>query len=671
MKQTNKNRLLTFLAITGVTLGGPFLANGQDGFGLIQPAKRDTATRDAGQMPPIIASKDVETERPEAFRLPPIVTKPASTQTVPPIKQATASESALPPAGNAPLPFAASKIYQAAYVGDANSKSQPSGPQDEQPAVQTAQAIHPAAQLDQMLPPVVTTPEPVESELPPIALPKLDEPTLKNPIDASLNPIEIERTPSPLAPTPMVAVNSEPPFGKQMPQRDEATELGETRQGYSTAGIPIYSASMPTLSQDPPPIVDNVQASANVPPIVMQDTPVVIQPPTEEVVAPQPIPLGSPPPMIAGTPPVQTAPMQTTPVDPSMPPSMMPQDLPMSQAPIGDQSLIAPPMNSSPVMSDCSSCNGGVAGCQSCGSGGCFDNATVTGLFNSCGSCANARRYFIADALYYDRDDGVISNSNFGSLNNFDWNAGWRFTLGRRFDSTQGREISYMGTLPVDQNRFSTSPTGIITSRFIPADGFGAAQTSGFFNATQQLEAKQTSFHSLEVNRVRWGWDVLKTYLGVRYMMVDDSYTMYSQSITNDQGFFQLETMNHLFGPHIGAELFYDVGYRMSFSLVSKFGVYANLNETDTVMFNNGTQFINNEDREGTISTSYELGLNSHFRLNRQARLRLGYNFLYLGDVASVSDNFPTFLTPSTVGNASDNDEMFFHGVSFGFEIYR
>ena len=661
MKQTKKNRLLTFLAITGLTLGGPLVTQAQDGFGVIRPAKpaKSVETQQDNKFPPIVASANMESQRPKGFQLPPIIGAAPVVQSkqAPKPRLNTASS-------NAPLPFAASQIRQASAVAPTNPQPsvQNTGFQDDE-SQKLAPGIE-ANRIDLMLQPLAAPMhQQTPSEFPPIATADSLQPVLSNPVDSSLEPMNLDLQPS--KPEPHANADSLMPLPANLPQPDTATGTALVRgAGYSTAGIPIYSAALPSNVDGPPPIVAQA-ASANVPPIVSdQESGVIAEAtPTDQVVPPQPIPLMSPPPINSSITPPMGSSLAT-----GVPTTM---GTPTQPHAIGEP-LIAPPATSSPVVSSAMNpTESYVSGCDSCGDGACYDPNAISGLFNSCGSCSFARRYFIADALYYDRDDGVINNSNFGSLNNFDWNAGWRFTLGRRMDSTRGREISYMGTLPVDQNRFSTSPTGIITSRFIPADGFGSAQTSGFFNATQQLEAKQTSFHSLEFNRVRWGWDVLKTYFGFRYLYVDDSYTMYSQSITNDQGFFQLETMNHLFGPHIGAELFYDVGYRMSFSLVSKFGVYANINETDTVMFNNGTQFLNNEDREGTISTSYELGLNTHFRLNRNARLRLGYNLLYLGDVASVSDNFPRFLTPSTVGNATDDDEMFFHGVNVGFEFYR
>ena len=340
-----------------------------------------------------------------------------------------------------------------------------------------------------------------------------------------------------------------------------------------------------------------------------------------------------------------------------------------------------------PIVGGCSTCGGvgagcgcpgsGVSTCSSCGDGGCCNPGEVSGMFNSCGSNSMARRYFIADVLYLDRDDGDIQNSNFGSLSNFDPGAGWRMTFGRRQDSTRGREITYMGTTSIEQSRTNVQPTGILQSRFVPFDGFSAAgNVRPFFNATFQQESKETFFHSLELNRVKWGWDVMKSFVGLRYMLVDDRYNMVSQSpaaFVGDavNGSFEMHAMNHLIGPQIGAELFYDVGYRWSLSGFSKAGIFANINEIDTQVVVDGSTLVNSEDSNATIAGMYEAGIIGKYRLTRQAQLRLGYNILWLGDVASVADNFNNVLSPSIGSGLGDEDDMFFHGLSFGIELYR
>jgi hypothetical protein len=66
------------------------------------------------------------------------------------------------------------------------------------------------------------------------------------------------------------------------------------------------------------------------------------------------------------------------------------------------------------------------------------------------------------------------------------------------------------------------------------------------------------------------------------------------------------------------------------------------------------------------------------YRLTQRAQFRAGYNILWLGEMGTVSDNLANrtnqlgiSLTPSIGAGTSDSDDMFFHGFSFGFELYR
>ena len=140
-------------------------------------------------------------------------------------------------------------------------------------------------------------------------------------------------------------------------------------------------------------------------------------------------------------------------------------------------------------------------------------------------------------------------------------------------------------------------------------------------------------------------------------------------------GTFEQSATNNLIGPHIGGELYYDVGYRWSLSGFSKAGIYANFNRFDTDLVNDGVELINAEDTNFTISTSYEIGLNAKYRLTRQAQFRVGYNLFFIGNLGTVSDNLVNVggigLSPDLGSETTDSDDVFFHGLSFGLEVYR
>ena len=317
----------------------------------------------------------------------------------------------------------------------------------------------------------------------------------------------------------------------------------------------------------------------------------------------------------------------------------------------------------------CADCGG--TGCANCGSPGSFDPDFVTDQYGICGSVSSARRYLVAEALYFNRTDGDIVNSNFGGLGSFNADLGWRLTIGQRRDATQGTEFSYMGSVPLSDEVTRTDALGRMRTIFGASTFFASAEASPFFNSVFQNERKETQLHSVEFNKVSWGWDVVKSFYGFRYIYVDDQYSLISQNIAGETGTFSMGAKNNLIGPHVGRELFYDVGYRMSFSGFGKAGIYANISEFKGQASKLGTTFIDGKDDNVTIAGSLELGLLAHYQLNSRSRLRAGYNALWLGNVSSVSDNLPGTLSPFFGTSAGDSDDMFFHGLLFGLEFYR
>ncbi len=350
----------------------------------------------------------------------------------------------------------------------------------------------------------------------------------------------------------------------------------------------------------------------------------------------------------------------------------------------------AAPVNSIPmdsVVAGCGSCGGNgcdscqAGGCDSCGPGGCYNANKINCDYGTYGSVSAARRYAHLEFLYLTRADGDINNSNFNPVGGFDWGPGLRLTFGQRSDMTQGREFSYFGTLGIDATQTTNDSRNRLNALFVPGGGIVPDDLSAFFGASQQIQFKETSLHSLEYNKVRWGWDVLKSFIGWRYVYLDDQYQLSSTAPNRDpfgnvipgtvSGRYRMDTINHMLGAHIGAELFYDIGYRLSVSGLSKYGVYANINKVDHYLENGGFELLDVEANNATISSTYEINLMAHYQLRQTARLRFGYNAMFLGQVATVSDNVTPLLSPFTGFDTSDEDDAFIHGFSFGLEIYR
>ncbi len=356
--------------------------------------------------------------------------------------------------------------------------------------------------------------------------------------------------------------------------------------------------------------------------------------------------------------------------------SLVPMDLGPAQGdfgqPVFSDGGFAQPYFQQPVV-DGSCVDPGCVGGYGYGQGqgpGHFDQSSIASRFAASGSVAGASRYFSAEYLYWNRSDaGGFGATNAGALGDLDADSGGRFTLGRRFDYTAGDEFTYFGTLPMESRRETVLNSPNLNALFTPGGFFGFNELGSFFNAFRQVEFRSSEIHSFEYNRVRWNWDVFKTFIGMRVINVNDDYSLFSDNGAT-QGTLRFNTNNFLIGPHIGGEYFYDVGYRASWSAFGKLGAYVNLNELDTDLVNNNQSFINRDSSSVDISCSLELGVLAHYQLSSRARFRAGYTLLWLNNLAGATDNFPNTIGPGT-GDIRTEEEMFFHGISFGIELYR
>ena len=317
------------------------------------------------------------------------------------------------------------------------------------------------------------------------------------------------------------------------------------------------------------------------------------------------------------------------------------------------------------------------SGCASCGNNGCYNLNEVQSQFGCCGSVVSAGYYVFLDGLVWTRGDGEVQFSNFFGLNNFSYEGGVRFTFGYRQNATQGREFTYFGTGDLDDSQIQTSATNSLAPLFTLSTTFGLGAADGFSTASRHEHTKSSSIHSLGYSRVKWNWDVVKTMIGLRYIYFDDSTEFLSTNgLTGRNAFLALDSVNNLFGVDAGFELFYDVGFRSSFSFAAKGGLFLNVTNFDTNLFNFGSQLLSQDIDESSIASSIELNVLSHFQLRPQARFRLGYDLMLLWGLYTIENNAPRpafpLLAPTTGTDLNtNNDAVLFHGLSFGFEVYR
>lgn len=260
----------------------------------------------------------------------------------------------------------------------------------------------------------------------------------------------------------------------------------------------------------------------------------------------------------------------------------------------------------------------------------------------------------------------VRVNDAFG-VDPFDYDLGIRIT-GQRIFGAEGLSLSYAGVQEWNEVARATSAGGGLNFAPIAGSGLGASALAPFKGATFQQQYHNGNYHTLELNKVTWGWDVLNVFLGIRYTHYEEELDFFSSRADGQQGLLAIDLENHIFGPQVGGELFYDIGGRFSTGVKGKLGLMATALDRETQLISNGTTIINNTDSDVNFNFMAEFGGFVRWQVLPRGYIRGGYELWYNSSVYSVDNNIPGSIT-STYGTTSLDDELLIHGATIGFEF--
>lgn len=287
-----------------------------------------------------------------------------------------------------------------------------------------------------------------------------------------------------------------------------------------------------------------------------------------------------------------------------------------------------------------------------------------------CGLGCYPSWYVQGEMLFLKRDDNAaLSMSLAYELPNLDYEEGLRVTLGRRYDCSEGWEMSYVGPLKWESaGEASGAPLNSYFS--VPA---GDVDISAFNQAEFHRQTFESELHSFEVNRRFFDWDTMSCMYGLRYIDLQEQYNFQSLGPLPgaEQGLFSSKVNNRLIGPQCGLDVFYPVGASNRLTLIgrTKLGVYANFAEGDVRMVNAGVPQINNSDDEVALAFQGELGILAKLQVTRCLSLRGGYELWYLYGLASANEAAVAPLSPTSGRRLDAEEDAWFHGAVLGGEF--
>ena len=291
---------------------------------------------------------------------------------------------------------------------------------------------------------------------------------------------------------------------------------------------------------------------------------------------------------------------------------------------------------------------------------------------NECCRGCPQRTYVVAEGLMFRREGEQTQLTSGFKLDGFGFKEGMRFTLGRRNDCLTGWEATYSGVEPWFAYQSATSADGNLQAAFRPGRGFNHGNLDTFYGANYQEQLYRSELHNIELNRTHWGWDVLAHSIGLRYLILNEDMRFTSLK-GSDRADLEIETNNHLIGPQIGSEFFYDLGGKLCFSSRFRAGAFANVNDGAVQYTSENSplsSFVNTDQNVGFAALG-DLQFNAFYKLGPRTRLRAGYEMWYAWGLATAKGNLGPAVGPSMGANMDDTSDVLFHGLSFGFEMVR
>ncbi len=227
---------------------------------------------------------------------------------------------------------------------------------------------------------------------------------------------------------------------------------------------------------------------------------------------------------------------------------------------------------------------------------------------------------------------------------------GIRGTIGTVWDN-QGVEFTTFYVWQNDATAFARLPNAIDTLFYNPPLTLAGDHV---FRLTDDVNLTQgSSIYSGELNYRRWNtaFGGLELIGGIRYIRQNDQMGIGMEGTSvianslglptpgRDAALYSVLTHNNIFAPQIGLEYNWPLFRWLSFTGLGKAAFGANYSTTDVnLQRGDGLTIFNTQRNNWGFGGIYELAAFTDFHILERLRLRLGFNAIWLTDLALASD---------------------------------
>jgi hypothetical protein len=280
-----------------------------------------------------------------------------------------------------------------------------------------------------------------------------------------------------------------------------------------------------------------------------------------------------------------------------------------------------------------------------------------------CNMACPSTWYARAEFLYLKResDEGYrLTTADLLGLEEMDFTGGGRITVGYIRDCLEGFELRYIG--PYEW----TERSHIAGEDILPIFEFPNLDLPAFENAEEYRMEYRSDLHSAEINKKCWGWDVISTSYGLRYLYIGEKLQLDAISPEDGIGTYKVNLRNNLLGPQVGMDLFYTQG-RWTSKFVGQAGAYANYVEGDLALLQDDKPGLLLGDDQVQFACVAEGGYYVNFQLLPRVSLQAGYELWWVYGAATATSQEKDLLDRHT--EIETDDDFFYHGGSLGIEV--
>jgi hypothetical protein len=269
------------------------------------------------------------------------------------------------------------------------------------------------------------------------------------------------------------------------------------------------------------------------------------------------------------------------------------------------------------------------------------------------------------------------------SLNDIsqDWNFGPKLTVGYLWQN-QSLEVTGFYIPQYHTSTYTQAPGQLDLPFFNPPVGF-EGDNGLFLHADDAMTTFQSSMSNLEINYRYTDAAVtdVELILGVRWLSLyeslgiytgDDDLTFQSRTGQPDptrEATYQTQTHNNIVGPQIGFEWCHAATEYFTLGITGKATTGINfVDEHNTLFRGDGLQGFDYKHNITVFSQIYEAGAFLDFNILERVRLRVGYNAMFLVNVAPASDQLDYNLA-NPAGRDEAHSTIFYHGPMAELQI--